>query len=109
MKLVDMKVTAAERKAHEKKCEVPVLAGDDYGYGLRLSLNDSELEKLGVKNLPAVGKTYTLTAKAVVISARQNRSTHGNDRGIELQIQKLSLGGGSVEDAMDEAIDEANS
>lgn len=105
-KLVDMKRTKAEKKEQGTLCK-PM--DDPYGYGLRVNLNDSELSKLGIDSLPKVGKSFTLTAKVEVIAARQSQSTNHNDRSIELQIQKLALESGSAEDAMDEAIEEANS
>lgn len=109
MKLVDMKRTAAEKKARDKsnKC-YPGIGGDDYPYGLNLTLDTEQLKKLGIDNLPKAGKTMTLTAKAKVIAVRQNSRDGGEqERSLELQLQKIGLTGeaGSAAEALGNAID----
>lgn len=109
MKLTDLKITKAERKEREKGMNATCgpMGDGDYGYGLRITLNDHELKKLGIDSLPKAGKEVRLEAQALVISVRSNSSSdRGEDRAIELQLRKIGLdiGGGSVEDAVRDGI-----
>ena len=110
MKLVDMKSTAAEKKERNKECYPTVAGGgDDYPYGLTLNLDNDQLKKLGVDNLPKAGETMTLNAKCKVISIRQSDRDGGKaERSMEIQLQKIGLtrGAGSMTEALSEAIDE---
>lgn len=115
MKMVDMKRTAAEKKALNTGANKQLVGSsslpEDYGYGLRLDLSSEHLDKLGIDNLPRVGKTVTLHAKAKVIAVRQNqRSGQDNERSVELQLQKIGLceGMGSMEDAISSGVDDAD-
>ena len=109
MKLVDMKLTKSEKKKDGPMCSSEYKA-PDYPYGLRLNLDDAQLEKLGIKSLPKVGSTLTITSKATVISARSNSSERGrNERSIELELRQIGVDtdGGSAEDAVKDALKDA--
>lgn len=114
MALKDMKRTKADEKARKEKYDTPcsVGAGDEYPWSLRLTLNEEELSKLGIKSLPKAGAKMSLSAEVSVISVRQSERMKGRDeRSIELQITKMDLGAksaGSALDAVDAALDEAD-
>jgi hypothetical protein len=108
-KLVDLKRTKADQKADKPTPAGP--ADDPYPYGLRVSLGEDELKKLGV-DLPKVGTKMHLRAHAVVHSASQDERQGGKrNRRVELQIQRLALekrGAGSMEEAIDNGVDAAD-
>lgn len=86
-KLISMKRTAGEEKAELSMR----LAGDSepYAYGLRIQLEDDELEKLALAELPEVGSTMMLTAQVQVVSVR---AESGGERCVGLQITDMALG-----------------
>jgi hypothetical protein len=108
-KLIDMKITKAERKANEPK---PCSDGDGpiYPWGLRLDLNNDTLKKLGMKDLPKVGADMIVTARACVVGVRSSERENHEDRSVELQIEKLSVerAGKTMKDALDDGVREAD-
>jgi hypothetical protein len=107
-KLVDMKRTAAEKKAEREKYDKPgSIGGDDYGYGLGVRLDHHHLEKLGIKNLPKAGAKIMLHARAHVKSVGQNSRDGGSDdRHMELELRHMML---EAEDrAKHEDVEEGN-
>lgn len=93
MALVNMK--RPKRKDGNEELAMPAPgSGPDYSYGLVTRLENFELDQLGVKQLPQVGKEVTLTAKAKVIRVAESTSS-GNkgDRNVELQITHLEVQG----------------
>lgn len=114
-KLVDMKITKAERDKEQKKHSNPCgpsLGGDEYGYELRLRLGSRELEKLGFDKLPATGRKVRVSAEGVVISTNESASSSkGGDhknRSLEIQLQKIAvnLEASSAVEAIDDALEE---
>lgn len=92
MKMVDLKLTKEDKKATKDGCIPYTSGGPDYPYGLSLTLNDRELQKLGMDTLPKPGVVVTLEAKAVVVSVRQSANQRGTkDRSLELQLQRIAL------------------
>lgn len=94
MKLVNMKVDPAEREARYK--ESTLVEGPRYPYGLCLHLDDEVMEKLGLKELPAVGKPVMVHAMADVTSVSENEyTTEGGKtekrQSVSLQITDLAL------------------
>lgn len=91
MNIVSMKRTAAEKKAMEALYkEGPVSSSEDYGYGLQLSLGKSELNKLGIKDLPEVGDEFHIYAVARVTSVSAQMSEKMADtRSVNLQITEM--------------------
>ena len=91
--LVSMK-NAPEKKSKKNK-GVDICCGpssDAYPYGLRLDLNNESLKKLGIKSLPAVGKTLRLVAECKVESTSENQDRDGEKRrNTALQITKMAL------------------
>jgi hypothetical protein len=99
--LVDMKRTKAEVKAEKERWkECGPSNGDAYPYGLELRLENASLEKLGIDQLPSVGKHLNLEAVAIVEAASSSESIDKDgkkrpaERHLTLQIQKLKISKG---------------
>ena len=72
-----------------------------YPFGLQITLDDEELDKLGIDTLPKVGSSLQLTAKVTVSrgseSASQNEEGKADkQRSLGLQITHLALAGGGI-------------
>jgi hypothetical protein len=92
MALTDLKITKTEAKSEAKKYAIAGPGdGERYSYGTRLTLDDAELKKLGIKELPAVGTVLMFEAKAKVISSRQSATESSDNRSIELQITHMDF------------------
>ncbi len=90
-KLVAMARTAAEKKAEKDRWTgTEVSDAPDYPYGLTITLNDAELKKLGIKELPEVGDEFHIYAVCEVtrVSAFAGKDQPDN-RSIELQITDM--------------------
>ena len=97
--MIDMKYTPAEAK--EEKGEV-VAAGPkagDYPWGLRLSMEKDQFDKLGV-SVPNVGDEIHFTAVARVTSVNSNANEDGEDcrAGIQICMMQIDM----VESAAEE-------
>jgi hypothetical protein len=91
MKLQDMRVSDAEKKAEAKICE-PCCGdgGPDYPWGLALDLGKNELAKLGMAELPKIGDIIHLEAIAKVTSLYESASEGGEDsKNCTLQVMLL--------------------
>lgn len=86
----DMKLTKTESNNDSP------LAEDDrkYPYGLSLSLDEDALKKLGITELPAVGKSLTLHAKVKVESVSESEYESGASKNLGLQITHMELDAG---------------
>lgn len=92
MAMTDLKITKAEAKKESKAYAINGPGdGERYAYGTRLTLDDAELKKLGITELPAVGTMLMFEAKAKVISSRQSASESSDSRSIELQITHMDM------------------
>lgn len=88
MALVNMR-SSAEEAAEIASPEAP-----EYPYGLRISLNDDDMEKLGLTQLPAVGTKMTVTAQVEVCSASAYSDKDGEpEMSVSLQITDMELSG----------------
>jgi hypothetical protein len=108
MAMKDMKCSKSDTE--EYPTNVGMSAGSRYPYGLRLTLENDGLKKLGMDKLPKVGAKIYIEAMGVVESVRQNSSAKGEEyRCVEIQLQKIGLDDSpsSMEDAIDEGIDDA--
>lgn len=110
-KQVSMAYTKAELKERNspKACSIEY-GGNKYPYGLCINLESQALDKLGIDTLPKPGTKMQLTATVVVTSASLNQRQDGEDsKRLELQIEKMSLGGAkdgavsALEDGMEDA------
>ncbi len=88
MELVNLKLSPAEAK----EITTPDPSdGPKYPYGLRISLDDDTLKKLGLTELPAIDTKLVLTARAEVCSTSDYDSQSGSHRSLDLQITELAL------------------
>lgn len=89
MKLVSMKSTDEE----EKKDDAAECCGDfkepDYPWGLRIRLEDEQLEALGIASMPPVGAPMEVQALAKVISVSEEQVEGKPKHCLELQITDL--------------------
>ena len=90
-KMTNMKMSAKEAKG---MIEGPATANDTpkYPYGLRITLNDEAMKKLGMKEIPSVGSSKKIYAKAdVVESSVMETAENGKSMRMELQITDLAF------------------
>ena len=86
--LKDMK-RPKEKVNHEVPMEVETAK---YPYGLRITLNNPEIQKLGlsVKDLE-VGQLVDLTAKARVNTLRDDKNERRENQSIELTLEQVDV------------------
>ena len=91
--LVDMAYTKADKKEEAKEYAVgPGGQISDYPWGLCLSLEKKELDKLGVKQLPQVGGEFHFVAVAKVTSVNQSaREGQDGESRVGLQITMMQV------------------
>jgi len=89
MKLASMKLDPEQQK---KEADSMVTDKPVYPWGLCVELNEDALQKLGMKDLPDVDDSMTLTARVVVTSVSSNATTDGENRRVSLQITDMELG-----------------
>lgn len=91
-KLIDMAYTKAELK--EEKAEMCCPDGQPalYPWGLCIRLEQAELDKLGVTQLPNVGDEFHFLAVAKVTSVNQSaREGQDDETGVGLQITMMEV------------------
>ena len=93
-----MKLTEEEQKGTS-----PALATgkQEYPYGLEIHLDHPSLEKLGIKELPAVGSKMHLEAKVHVSGAMMHDGPAGKHKSLHLQITHMSLEKGGEHEETD--------
>lgn len=63
-----------------------------YPYGLRISLDEKAIQKMGMGDMPQVGKKMKMMAMVEVVEVRQyDRNDGDSDRGIDLQITDMAM------------------
>jgi hypothetical protein len=88
MNLVNMQNTPAE--AEEEATEVNQPA--KYPWGLAICVEDDVMQKLGLKEVPAVGSVVMLTARCEVCSASAYQRQGGDaEASFSLQITDMAL------------------
>lgn len=92
--LIDMAYTKAELKEEKKEMSVGYDGQPNpYPWGLCMSLEKAEMDKLGIKALPNVGTEITFIAKAKVTSVNQSaRDGEDEETRLGLQITAMQLG-----------------
>ena len=89
-KLVDMAYTKAEMK--EEKREMTVGQPSPYPWGLCLSMEKDQLDKLGITKLPEVGSEMHLMCVAKVTSVNQSaRENEFEESRVGLQITMMQV------------------
>ena len=89
LSLRDMRHTREEKKDHAPMA-ASEYSGPEYPYGLRLQLDDHELEKLELE-LPAVGDHFRVVASGCVKAVSSSDHGSGERRHVEIQLEKLLL------------------
>ena len=88
-KLVDMELD------DESKIDfvgpIPMSSKPDYPYGLRISLTENELEKLGLEADCDVGDMIDMRCFGTVTSVSLNDGDGGKSCRIEIQIEKMAV------------------
>ncbi len=88
-KLVSMKLTPKQSKAESEPTEV---TRPEYPFGLRIRLHEEDLQRLGIKELPAVDLALRVAALTRVVQVSSDESSAGGaHRSVELQITDLAL------------------
>ena len=75
-----------------------------YPYGLCITLDAEQLEKLGITALPKVGSTMMIKAKAYVKSTGAYETQGGNDMTMSLQITDMEISGEDRQQSQAEAM-----
>jgi hypothetical protein len=89
--LVDMARSTEEKiSAIEESMPVPTQAAD-YPWGLRLSLDEADLEKLGLDASCEVGDTLHFVGMAAVTSVSKNEFNGTHSCRVELQVQRMAV------------------
>lgn len=102
MKMIDMK---SEKESKDSTMLSPIME-DEYPYGLRISLDDQSLKKLGIVELPAVDAEFKLVALCCVVSVSQHeRKDDEPSRHVELQIEQMVMAKAAEEEGEDEGED----
>ena len=93
MKLVDMAYTKAELKEEAQEMKVgPAGQPSPYPWGLCIRLEEEELTKLGMKQLPGVGDEFHFVAVAKVTSVNQSaREGEESETCVALQITMMRV------------------
>jgi hypothetical protein len=90
MKTVVMRRSDREKKDAAEHFGVPVTPEpEDYPYGLRITLDDGSLKKLGIKQIPKPGDKFRLEAVAHVLESAQRTTEKDSDRRVELILHEL--------------------
>ena len=93
MALTNMQLSTEEAKTEDGAPDAAE-NGPRYPYGLCLYLDKDSMEKLGITDLPEVGASISIIARADVTSISARKSQGGEDsKSIDLQITDLSIGG----------------
>lgn len=96
-KMVSMKRSAKDKRKDAGECAPIDCIAADYPYGLVVNLDTDELDKLGLKELPAVGTELPITVKVKVTRVEQSASEGPRDeanerRTMSLQITDMAIG-----------------
>jgi hypothetical protein len=91
LKMMNMKLP---KKAADKNMSMTVAgsSGDEYPYGLRLSLDNEQLTKLEDVNHCEVGEEVLIMAKGTVTTKSANDRQDGkSERRVEIQIKSIGV------------------
>ena len=88
MKLHDMKLGSKQKSLLS---EMPKMDAPEYPYGLRIRLEEDQLKKMGITELPKLEKEVELIAKGYISSVSSNESEYGSHRCVEIQITEMAF------------------
>lgn len=97
-KMVSMKGTGDEEVAPSET------SGEDYPWGLRLHLEDDQLDKLGIDMMPDPGTKRMMMAKVEVVSTDLHNRDGEQHRSMSLQITDMKLGDEDVRNSAAETL-----
>lgn len=86
----DMKLTKKEKKESGDLCCSH--SSQEYPWGLSITLEETALKKLGIKNLPEAGEQCRIKAIGIVTSVSSSASDKEARRSISIQITELDAG-----------------
>lgn len=90
-RLISLKLSKSDREKNSRTVE-PGNKAPEYNYGLTIRLENNELQRLGIKTLPTVGKKIMIEAKAEVVTVSESSSVHNRgDRAVTLQITDMLI------------------
>lgn len=90
-KMVSMERTPAEKVEEAMEMMSPAVSMPDYPYGLTISLDETDLEKLDLDADCEVGDMIDLRAFAMVTSVSKRQQDGQDCCRVELQIQRLAI------------------
>lgn len=95
MTLINMQMSKEEA---QETVEPKVDDAPRYPWGLCITLNEETMAKLGITDLPKVGSTVMITAKAEVSGTREY-ATQGQEeeKSMDLQITDMAIGAAPAE------------
>ena len=100
MKMIDMK---RQSEAEDSTMLAPKMR-DEYPWGLRISLDNETMVKLGMTELPKIDSEFKLVALACAVSISENETSEGEPRrNVELQIEQMMLMTAAEEDDKEES------
>lgn len=90
-KLVDMELD--DESKYDAVQPIPMSEKPDYPYGLRISLTEKELKKLGIAAPENIGDMIDMRCFGVVtsVSSYKQEGEGGDCCRVEIQIQKLAV------------------
>lgn len=94
-KLADMELDDEDKLDFCAPIECP---SPDFPYGLRICLSEKEMAKLKM-SMPEVGEYVEIRGFACVKSVSSDSTDRGETSRVELQIEKLAVGGYEEEEA----------
>lgn len=105
VKRTDMAYTDAEIRSKNKSYGVE--SADDattptYSWGLKIRLEQLELDKLGIDELPRVGDRLYLDICAKVTSVQKMEDENDTRSSVELQITMIGIDSNDDEEELDE-------
>jgi hypothetical protein len=90
MKIVVMRRSDREKKDAVEGYGIPFRPeADDYPYGLRITLDNGSLKKLGIKEMPKPGDKFRIEGEAHVLESSQRDTEDDSDRRVELILHEL--------------------
>ena len=99
MKMVSTKMSAEEAK-EQTPTAAPDMPKEQYPYGMRVTLDDEVLGKLGFKVPPAVGKELTMQATVKVVACSINADEYnGGEAESRCELQIIEVGFGKADQA----------
>ena len=93
MKTVVMKRSDSEKQAAEANYTMPRYqpGAEDYPHGLRVSLDNGSLSKLGIDQMPKPGDKYQIEGEAHVLGSKQEDTDQNSDRRVDLVLHQLGV------------------